>query len=71
MTTRPAGSLLNYREHVPDSRGRHGQRHPLAAMLAASICAILSGFHGDTLPGRDPLRNNARRFSRLRIDATC
>ena len=23
------------------------------------------------LPGRDPLRNNARRFSRVRIDATC
>lgn len=48
MTTRPAGSLLNFLEHVPDSRGRHGQRHPLAAMLAASICAILSGFHGYT-----------------------
>ncbi|MDB4439918.1 ISAs1 family transposase, partial [Planctomicrobium sp.] len=48
MTTRPAGSLLNYLEQVPDPRGRHGQRHPFAAMLAASICAILSGFHGYT-----------------------
>lgn len=48
MTARPAGSLLNYLEQVPDPRGRHGQRHPLAAMLAASICAILSGFPGYT-----------------------
>ena len=48
MTPRPAGSLLNYLEQVPDPRGRHGQRHPLAAMLAASICAILSGFRGYT-----------------------
>ena len=48
MTPRPAGSLLNYLEQVPDPRGRHGQRHPLAAMLAESICAILSGFRGYT-----------------------
>lgn len=48
MTTRPAGSLLNYLEQVPDPRGRHGQRHPLAAMLAASICATLAGFPGYT-----------------------
>ena len=48
MTTRPAGSLLNYLEQVPDPRGRQGQRHPFAAMLAASICAMLSGFHGYT-----------------------
>ncbi len=48
MTPRPAGSLLNYLEQVPDPRGRHGERHPVAAMLAASMCAILSGFQGDT-----------------------
>ncbi len=48
MTVRPAGSLLNDLEQVPDPCGRGGQRHPLAAMLAASICAVLSRFHGDT-----------------------
>ena len=48
MNTRPAGSLLGYLEQVPDPRGRQGQRHPLAAMLAAAICAILSGFSGYT-----------------------
>lgn len=26
---------------------------------------------GDLLPGRDPLRNNARLFSRVWFDATC
>ncbi|MCA9080133.1 MAG: ISAs1 family transposase [Planctomycetaceae bacterium] len=48
MTARPAGSLLNYLEQVPDPRGRQGQRYSFAAMLAASICAILSGFPGYT-----------------------
>lgn len=31
----------------------------------------LAAIDPDSLPGRDPLRNNARLFSRLRIDATC
>lgn len=44
MTDRPAGSLLNYLEQVSDPRGRQGRRHSLAAMLAATCCAILSGF---------------------------
>ncbi len=46
MTPRPAGSLLNYLEQVPDPRGRKGRRHPLVAMLATVCCAVLSGFPG-------------------------
>ncbi len=44
----PAGSLLDDSEQAPDPRGRGGSRSPLLAMLAASVCAMLSGFHGDT-----------------------
>lgn len=28
---------------VPDPRSRHGRRHPLGAILALSVCAMLSG----------------------------
>jgi hypothetical protein len=31
---------------IPDPRGRHGRRHPLAAMLTAIVCAILTGTRG-------------------------
>lgn len=31
---------------IPDPRGRKGLRHPLAAMLAATICGILAGARG-------------------------
>lgn len=44
MTDRPAGSLLNYLEQVSDPRGRKGRRHSLSAMLAATCCAMLSGY---------------------------
>ena len=33
---------------VPDPRGRKGRRHPLAAMLAATICGLLTGATGCT-----------------------
>lgn len=44
MTDRPTGSLLNYLEQISDPRGRQGRRHSLAAMLAATCCAMLSGY---------------------------
>lgn len=46
MLTSPAGGLLAILAQVPDPRGRQGIRHPLAAMLAAVICAVLSGARG-------------------------
>lgn len=41
-----AGNLLAMLAQIPDPRGRHGRRHPLAAMLAAIVCGILSGARG-------------------------
>jgi hypothetical protein len=41
-----AGNLLELLAQIPDPRDRHGRRHPLAAMLAAIICAILTGARG-------------------------
>jgi hypothetical protein len=46
VSTSPAGGLLAILAQVPDPRGRQGIRHPLAAMLAAVICAVLSGARG-------------------------
>ena len=43
MNPAPAASLLAYLAQVPDPRGRQGRRHPAAAMLAAIVCALLSG----------------------------
>lgn len=40
------GSLLALLAEVPDPRGRQGLRHPLAAMLAATMCGILTGARG-------------------------
>lgn len=31
---------------IPDPRGRKGRRHPLAAMLAAIVCGLLTGARG-------------------------
>lgn len=41
-----AGNLLDFLAQVPDPRGRHGRRHPLVAMLATIVCAILTGARG-------------------------
>ncbi len=44
--SRVAGNLLALLAEIPDPRGRHGRRHPLAAMLAAIVCSILTGARG-------------------------
>lgn len=36
-------SLLLALAQVPDPRSTHGRRHPLGAILALSVCAMLSG----------------------------
>lgn len=41
-----AGSLLELLRQIPDPRGRQGRRHPLAAMLAAIVCGLLTGARG-------------------------
>lgn len=43
MTSAPGRSLLAYVSQVPDPRGRQGLRHPLPAMLATVVCAVLCG----------------------------
>lgn len=40
------GSLLAMLAAIPDPRGRKGRRHPLAAMLAAIVCGLLTGARG-------------------------
>jgi len=42
----PAGGLLEYLPQVPDPRGAQGRRHSLQAMLAAVVCAVLTGARG-------------------------
>ena len=37
------GSLMEALAVVPDPRSRHGQRHPLTAILALAVCAMLCG----------------------------
>jgi hypothetical protein len=46
MDSAPSGNLLAYMSQVPDPRGRQGLRHPLSAMLATVVCAILCGHRG-------------------------
>lgn len=43
MQPAPAGSLLLALQQIPDPRGRQGRRHPLSAMLATVVCALLCG----------------------------
>lgn len=43
MPPAPAGSLLLLLQQIPDPRGRQGRRHPLSAMLATIVCALLCG----------------------------
>jgi DDE_Tnp_1-associated/Transposase DDE domain len=42
----PAGNLLAFLAQIPDPRGRQGRRHPLEAMLASVVCAVLQGARG-------------------------
>lgn len=46
MESAPSGNLLAALAQVPDPRGLQGRRHPLSAMLATVVCAILCGFRG-------------------------
>lgn len=46
MIAAPGGSLLAMLQQVPDPRGAQGRRFCLAAMLAATICALLCGARG-------------------------
>ena len=39
-------SLLEVLSQVPDPRSRHGRRHPLSAILALAVVAMLSGAKG-------------------------
>jgi len=41
-----AGNLLAMLAEIPDPRGRQGRRHPIAAMLAAVVCGLLTGSTG-------------------------
>ena len=46
MPAPAAGSLPALLAAIPDPRGRHGLRHPLAATLAATVCGLLTGARG-------------------------
>ena len=48
MSNPADAGLLSILAAIPDPRGRQGRRHPLAAMLAATICGILTGARGCT-----------------------
>jgi hypothetical protein len=39
-------SLLSLLKKIPDARDNRGKRHPLAMILAISVCAMLSGARG-------------------------
>src|SRR5471032_1335293 len=52
----PPLSRLEVLSQVPDPRSRHGRRHPLSAILALALVAMLSGakgFEGIAQFGRD------------------
>ena len=46
MIPADAGKLLAVLAQIPDPPGGQGRRHPLAAMLAAVVCATLCGARG-------------------------
>jgi hypothetical protein len=46
LTAPAVGTLPALLAEIPDPRGRQGLRHPLAAMLAATVCGILTGARG-------------------------
>jgi DDE_Tnp_1-associated/Transposase DDE domain len=46
LLTPTVGSLPALLATLSDPRGRQGLRHPLAAMLAATVCGILTGARG-------------------------
>lgn len=69
-----AGSLLRALAQVPDPRSGHGRRHPLSAILALAVAAMLSGARSLTAVaqwGRDygPLVAKPLGFTRDRTPA--
>lgn len=40
--------LLSVVAEVPDVRGRHGRRHPLAAILGLAVAATVCGARSDS-----------------------
>lgn len=46
VNAQPARGLLEVLQQIPDPRVRKGRRHSLPAMLAAFVCATLSGYLG-------------------------
>ena len=44
MTQTESGHLLEILSEVPDPRNAKGKRHPLCAILALSVIAIMCGY---------------------------
>lgn len=70
------GELLAVLAAIPDPRGRKGRRHSLAAMLAATICGLLTGATGCTavaqwIRDQEPEFWHAIGFSRRPPTANC
>jgi hypothetical protein len=45
--TEPCPVLMEVLAEIPDFRQSPGRRHPLQAMLAMSVCAMLCGYRSD------------------------
>lgn len=76
MNTPAVGGLLAILSTIPDPRGRKGRRHPLAAMLAATICGILTGARGCTaisqwIRNQEPTFWHALGFTRKPPKTSC
>ena len=76
MNDPAAGGLLAILAAIPDPRGRKGRRHPLAAMLAATICGILTGARGCTaiaqwIENQEPAFWHAIGFTRKPPKTSC
>lgn len=76
MTNPADGELLAILASIPDPRGRKGRRHSLAAMLAATICGLLTGATGCTaiaqwIRNQEPSFWHAIGFGRKPPTANC
>ncbi|TWT81700.1 hypothetical protein CA13_31760 [Planctomycetes bacterium CA13] len=76
MTNPADGELLAILAAIPDPRGRKGRRHSLAAMLAATICGLLTGATGCTaiaqwIRNQEPSFWHAIGFGRKPPTANC
>lgn len=64
-------SLLEALKEVPDPRKARGRRHPLPAVLALGVCAMLSGAHAIAQWGRDQGSGVARQSGFTRDQTPC